>query len=855
MKKNITVTGMHCASCASTIERTLNKVEGVNSCTVNYGNEKATIDYEESMIKLEELNTKIEQFGYALQIPAEDNYSMSMGMNMNHTMHDHMDMTMSKEQKLIELSNLKKEVKTGFFFTIVSTFMMGWEIFSTFGFVMMMPEIVSNFFHHLIPIFATYTLFVIGKKYLVATLNFIKFKVANMDTLIGIGTLTAFLYSFILSAFEGPLSTYINVKQSYYDIVIVVITLISFGKYLEMKSKLNTGEAIEKLLNLQAKTALVLKNGKFIELPIDQVVIGDILLVKPGGKVPIDGEIIKGSSSIDESMITGESFPVDKAVGDKVIGSTINKQGSFQLKVTKVGSETLLAQIVKMVEDAQGSKAPIQKLADQISAVFVPVVLVISILSLATWLIIGSQLLPFSQALSFGLFSFIGVLVIACPCALGLATPTAIIVGTGKGAQNGILIKDAESLEKLSKVKTIVMDKTGTITNGKPVVTDIISISNINENEILKITASLEFHSEHPIAEAIINKAKEKNLKFENVIDFSIVAGNGLNGIIDGKKYFVGNENYLKSIIHTNLTYDIKELTSKGKTPVLLFTENELLAVIGVADTLKENAKSTITDLKKLGIDVILLSGDNSKTANYVANQAGIDLVIAEVSPEQKKDIVENIQNGYKIAGYKIFDEKLAIDKNYDELTRLFENYLVGTQPSIVESPSFGKLSVERRWNHKVGIPKEYIEAGSSRWEFYIYRDEKLFAGMYTVEVGEVAMVGDGINDSPALAQADIGIAMGTGTDVAIESAQITLLKGDISKILKAIKLSKMTMRAIKQNLFWAFSYNLIGIPLAAGLFYPIFGVLLNPIFAGFAMAFSSVSVVLNSLRFKFKAL
>jgi P-type Cu+ transporter len=555
------------------------------------------------------------------------------------------------------------------------------------------------------------------------------------------------------------------IEQNYYDVTIVVIGFITLGKFLEARSKLKTGEAIEKLLGLQAKNALILRDGKEIELPIDQVMVGDIMLVKPGTKIPLDGIILEGKSSIDESMITGEPIPVDKGPEDTAIGSTINKQGSLQIKVTKVGSDTMLSQIIKMVEGAQGSKAPIERMADQVSAIFVPVVLVLAVVTLILWLLIGSQFMPFSQAFTLGLLSFVGVLVIACPCAMGLATPTAIIVGVGKAAQNGILIKNAESLEKFNGINFVVMDKTGTITKGAPEVTDIQTVTSHSEREILQLLASLESHSEHPLALAMVEKAKAEKLSLHKVKDFQAIEGKGLKGMIGETEYFAGN---LKLVRDLKLQVDegiITTFASQGKTPVVFMTKNEVVGYIGIADTLKDDAQEAVVELNKQGIKVAMLTGDNRKTAEYIAQQVGIDRVIAEVLPADKASEIKKLQK----EGYK------------------------------------------------------------------------------------VAMVGDGINDAPALATADVGIAMGTGTDVAIESAGITLLGGHISKLPKAVKLARVTMSIIKQNLFWAFFYNVIGIPVAAGVLYPFWGILLNPAIAGAAMGFSSVSVVVNSLRLKTK--
>ncbi|CAN5293288.1 heavy metal translocating P-type ATPase [soil metagenome] len=726
-KKTLPVTGMHCASCAAIIKKKIEKLNGVESCVVNFGTEKAEIAYNPEKVSVESMNQEINKLGYILDQPLSEEH---------------------EDPKLKELSKLKKNVQVVIVFVAISILAMIWEVIG-------MPQIVMDFFHHLMPILATYTLFVIGLPYLEGVVRFAKYRVANMDTLVGIGTLVAFLYSFIVTAFEKPLALIVNTQHNYYDVVIVVIGFITLGKYLESRSKLKTGEAIEKLINLQAKKAIVLRDGKEIEVPIEEVIVNDIIIVKPGQKIPVDGIIVKGSSSIDESMITGESLPVDKIVGDTVIGATINKQGSLQIKATKIGESTMLSQIIKMVEDAEGSKAPIEQLADRVSAIFVPTVLILALIVFVVWILAGSFTL--------GMLSFVGILIIACPCAMGLATPTAIIVGVGKAAQNGILIKNAENLEKLSGVNFIVLDKTGTLTKGKPELTDIIAIQNNDKKEILKILASLEKLSEHPLAEAIVKKAKEDKINLQTVANFSIIEGKGLQGVISKIQYYAGN---LKLVNDLKLKIDekiIETLTVEGKTPVVLMTKKEIMAYIGIADTVKDDAKVAIESLHKSGIKVAMLTGDNKKTAQHIADLVGIDRVIAEVLPSDKANEIKKLQK----EGYK------------------------------------------------------------------------------------VAMVGDGINDAPALATADVGIAMGTGTDVAIESAGITLLAGNISKLPKAVSLSKATMRIIKQNLFWAFGYNIILIPVAAGILYPFTGWLLNPQLAGFAMAMSSVSVVTNSLRLK----
>ena len=778
---------MHCASCAVNIERTFKKTEGVEIAEANYGNESVKVSFDEIKTNPQALSKKLEPLGYSLVIPKEhaghDMSGMSakeMGMSENEHM-EHLGLNQSKKEKLAELAKMKKGIQIAIPIAIITAVVMIWELLARYNFVPEMNGIVETLLQYIIPIFATYMLFVIGKPYLKGVYRFIRYGVANMDTLIGIGTGIAYIYSIAITIFAEKLGQYINVENTYYDVAIIVIAFIALGKYLETKSKLKTGDAIEKLLGLQAKTALVIREGKEVEISISEVVHGDLLIVKPGGKIPVDGVITEGFSYVDESMLTGEPMPAEKKVGDNVAGGTINTTGSFTFKATKVGSETVLAQIVKMVEEAQGSKAPIQALADKISGIFVPIVLVISVLSLAGWLVFGIGPLGFSQALSYGLVSFVSVLVIACPCALGLATPTAIIVGVGKGAREGILVKDAATLEKLHKVDVVVVDKTGTITRGKPEVADIEIFPllrsdlnksesaqgsprfDLNESAFISLLASLENKSEHPIASAIVNYAKSKNIQNKNISDFKNLEGKGVSGIIDGIMYFAGNAKLISDI---GVAFDKEQLskyTMQGKTPIILAMKEKVLGIVTVADAIKDESKDAVTNLHKLGIKVIMATGDDEKTAKYIASLVGIDEVIAHVMPADKLAKIKSLQS---------------------------EGHIV-------------------------------------------------------------AMAGDGVNDAPALAQADVGIAMATGTDVAIESAGITLLHGDMSKLVKAVKLSKITMRGIKQNLFWAFAYNVIGIPLAAGLFFPLFGWLLNPVFAGFAMAMSSVSVVGNSLRIK----
>lgn len=748
--KTFNIKGMHCASCAFVITKKLSAIPHVKSVSVNYGTEKARVEFEPEHVSVGAMNDVIGTLGYSL-LTTEDSQS---------NQRDHADKTND-----IDIEELKNKIEFILPITILVFGLMMWDIASKIFIGVPNLPIPMPLFNTIGMILATIALFWVGKPYVLGVTRFIRHGVANMDTLIGLGTLAAYVYSMALTLIPF-LGILLKVPEyTYFDVTVVVIGFITLGKYLEARSKRKTGDAIEKLLNLQAKTALLIREGKEIEISVHDVVHDDLIIVKPGSKIPVDGVITDGHSFVDESMVTGEPMPVQKKIGDSVVSGTLNTNGSFVFKATKVGSETLLAQIITMVEEAQGSKAPIQALADKISSVFVPVVLIIACITFFVWLIIGSQYLGFSQALSLGLVSFVGILVIACPCALGLATPTAIIVGVGKGAREGILIKDAATLEKLHKVNTVVVDKTGTITKGKPTLVDICAIADITESEIISIIASIEKKSEHPIAHAIVSYAKEKNITINAVSHFENIQGKGLKGEIGGIEYFVGN---IKLINDLGLSFDsqkLHEFTSQGKTPVLLAAKDTVIGFVMIADEVKQESKKAIADLHALGINVVMLTGDDEKTAGYIASLVGIDEVVAQVLPQDKLSNIQSLQKSGRI----------------------------------------------------------------------------------------VAMAGDGVNDAPALAQADVGIAMGTGTDVAIESAGITLLGGDMSKLVKAVRLSKITMRGIKQNLFWAFIYNIIGIPLAAGIFYPIFGWVLNPIFAGFAMAMSSVSVVSNSLRIKAK--
>ncbi len=744
---------MHCASCATIIGKKLKKLHGVHDVSVNFATEKAIIDMDPTLVNVGRMNEEIGKLGYTIALPEAD---AQVPTGMDHS--EHSGLTSSKKAKEDELRDAKAKTEFVLPVALFIFVIMMWDISArAFTFVPNVP-IPMELFNIISMVLSTVVLFWIGKPFLLGVTRFIKFRVANMDTLIGIGTLSAYLYSTVITLIP-QVRTILEVPDyTYFDVVIVVIGFVTFGKYLESRSKQKTGEAIEKLLGLQAKTALVIRNGVEVELPLAEVVVGDTVIVKPGGKIPVDGTITRGSTSIDESMISGEPIPVDKRVGDAVIGATMNKQGSFQYMATKVGGDTLLAQIIRLVETAQGSKAPIQALADRISSIFVPVVLVIALVTFALWLLIGIPTLGSSIAISYGILSFVGILVIACPCALGLATPTAIIVGVGKGAEQGILIKDAESLEMLARVDTIVMDKTGTITKGTPEVTDVVVLDqSLTEEDILWCAGSVEQMSEHPLAEAIVKRGGETGKKLSQVEKFVAHEGVGVEALIAGVRVAVTKPG------RNEKDERLLTLEDEGKTVVLLTIGGTKAGYIALADTLKDEAVEAVAKLHGMGIKVIMLTGDNARSANHIAKQANIDTVIAEVLPQEKAGKIKALQDEGRI----------------------------------------------------------------------------------------VAMVGDGINDAPALTEARVGIAMATGTDIAIESAGVTLLHGDITKIAKAVTLGKATIRTVKQNLFFAFIYNSIGIPVAAGVLYPVWGIVLNPVFAGLAMAGSSVSVVVNALRLK----
>ncbi len=730
------VQGLKCASCVTAIEKTLLQKNGITKASVNLATEKVRVEYIPSEISSGEIVKAIEGSGYkVIQVPQEEKLE-------------------DVEEILREKEN--KKLKTKF---LVGLFL-GLIIFlgSMPHWFPWIPEFLNNFF--VLWAVATPVQFWIGGQFYKGAWGAFRHRNANMDTLIAVGTSAAYLYSVAATLFPSFFESGGIKPEVYFDTSTMIIVLILLGRLLEAKAKGQTTDAIKKLVGLQPKTARVRRDGKEMDIPIEEVLVGEKILVRPGEKIPVDGVVLEGKSAVDESMITGESLPIKKEHGDEVIGATINKTGSFTFTATKVGKDTTLAQIIKLVGDAQGSKAPIQRLADVIAGYFVPIVISIAIATFVIWFNFGPN-----PALTFAFLNFVAVMIIACPCALGLATPTAVMVGTGKGAENGILIKGGESLETAHKLDTVVFDKTGTLTKGEPEVTDIVTAGSFSEEDILKYAASAEKASEHPLGEAIIKRALEQGIELKSPKDFTAVEGHGLEAKVDGKTVFIGNKKLMdnQQIRVDELEEKAEIFAAEGKTPIYVSLDRKSAGLVAVADTLKENSISAVQKLESLGLNVIMLTGDNRKTAQAIALKAGIKNVIPEVLPEDKVREIKKLQ-------------------------------------------SEGK---------------------------------------------KVAMVGDGINDAPALAQADVGIAIGSGTDVAIEASDITLIKGDLNGVVAAIELSKRTIRVIKQNLFWAFFYNTAGIPIAAGVLYPFFGILLNPIFASAAMAFSSVTVVSNSLRLK----
>lgn len=736
--KLLKIEGMTCAACAKAVERATRKLDGVSEANVNFATEKLIIDYESSTVKVSDIKKAIEKAGYkAIEEATADDKD--------------------KEKKEKEMKLLWKKFIISAIFTVPLLYIsMGHML----GFPLpdfISPKINPTAFA-LTQLLLTIPVVISGNRFYTVGFKSLFRRSPNMDSLIAMGTSAALLYG-IFATVKIIVGDTSYAMDLYFESAAVIITLITIGKYLESVSKGKTSEAIKKLMGLAPKTAVVIRGGKETEIPIEEVEAGDIIVVKPGEKMPVDGEVVEGTTSVDESMLTGESIPVEKNIGDKIIGASINKNGTIRYTATKVGKDTALAQIIKLVEDAQGSKAPIAKLADVISGYFVPIVISLAVLSGLAWYFLGGESGVFSLTI------FISVLVIACPCALGLATPTAIMVGTGKGAEYGVLIKSGVALETAHRIQTIVFDKTGTITEGKPKVTDIVVTNAIAENNLLQLAASAEKGSEHPLGEAIVKCAEDKGLEFQNLDLFKAIPGHGIEVKIDGKDILLGNK---KLMLERNVSLEKLEETSdklagEGKTPMYIAIDKKMAGIIAVADTVKENSKSAIEKLHKMGIEIAMITGDNRRTAEAIAKQVGIDRILAEVLPQDKAKEVKKLQADGK----------------------------------------------------------------------------------------KVAMVGDGINDAPALAQADIGIAIGSGTDVAMESADIVLMRSDLLDVPNAIQLSQKTTKNIKENLFWAFGYNALGIPVAMGVLHIFGGPLLNPMIAGAAMSLSSVSVLTNALRLK----
>lgn len=737
------VEGMTCASCVLRVEKALKKVGGVQTANVNLATENVSLTFDPAKVKLEELSSAVENAGYKLILPPQE-VRVKEGDQAN----DRTGIGNSSHQE-----KAYRELKRDFIFSLSFTLPI---------FLLSMASMTSWFkesallppddLNKLLMLMTTLVVFIPGKRFYSIAWRLMKHFSADMNTLVAVGTGVAYVYSVFVVLFPHWLGLKTEMHSVYFDTAATIITLILMGRVFEARAKNKTSDAIKKLLGFQPKTARVIRKGIECDIPISDVAVNDIVVVRPGEKIPVDGIVTKGFTSVDESMITGESIPVEKRVDDKVVGGTINNNGSIEFRATAIGKDTVIAHIIKLVEEAQGSKAPIQSLADKIASVFVPVVIGIAIVTFLLWYFVGG--IGFTPAM----INFIAVLIIACPCALGLATPTAIMVGTGKGASSGVLIKNADSLERLHKVQTVVFDKTGTVTNGKPSVTDVKLLNGIDEDEFFNFTASVEKKSEHPLAQAIVSFVNNKKIALSEVQTFSSYPGMGIIGTIGSNAIAVGNRKLMRefSVEISEGEIFAAQFESEGKTPMFVAVNGKLAGIIAVADTVQPTSKSAIASLKKMGIETVLLTGDSRQAALNIAQQVGIDRVIAEVLPDEKAERVKELQNEKRV----------------------------------------------------------------------------------------IAMVGDGVNDAPALAQADIGIAVGTGTDVAMETADITLMKSDLNSVIQAMKLSGKTLSTIKQNLFWAFIYNVIGIPLAAlGM--------LNPVIAAGAMAFSSVSVVSNSLRLR----
>lgn len=735
------ISGMTCAACSSAVERVTRKLEGVSESNVNLTTGILTITYDETKITQNDVVTKVERAGFGAELYVEKN----------------------KEEKVKEEEALEQDIKKTKHRLVTNVLLAIPLLYISMGHMVPFPMPLPNILdmHHnplnfaLAQLILTTIILYNGKKFYLVGFKSLFRGHPNMDSLVAIGTGSAFLYSLVMTiSIPGNENA---VHNLYYESAAIVVTLVMVGKYMEGRSKGKTSEAIRKLMELAPDTAVVIRDGEQKEVPVESVALGELILIKPGSRIPLDGIVVEGSTSVDESMLTGESIPVEKEKEDEVIGGSVNYQGAITVKVTHIGADTTLAKIVKMMEDAQGKKAPISKLADTVASYFVPAVMTIAVVASIIWLLLGHDI-------TFVLTIFVSVLVIACPCALGLATPTAIMVGTGLGANHGILIKSGEALEISHKVDAVVLDKTGTITEGKPTVMQVISHSE-SEEKLLQIVASCEQVSEHPLGAAIVNGAKDRGIELEKVVEFQSITGQGIEAIIAGKTYYIGNKKLCveQKIDFSEYEEEALQIAGKGQTPMFVASGGKVIGIVSVADTVKETSKAAIQKIKELGIEVHMLTGDNRLTAEYIGETVGVNHVIAEVLPNDKASVVEVLQKEGKC----------------------------------------------------------------------------------------VMMVGDGINDAPALVQADVGVAIGSGSDIALDSSDIVLMKSNLQDVYKAIRLSKATIRNIKQNLFWAFFYNACGLPLAAGALYAINGTLLNPIFAGLAMSLSSVCVVGNALRLK----
>ncbi len=732
------IQGMTCASCVNKAERALNSLKGVVNVSVNFATERASVEYIPEEVTIRDLKKAVQEAGYqVLEVKEEDIVEKER---------------LTRERELFRLK--WKFILGAILLVPILILMYGASILeSWFG----LSKSINFFIQFLM---ATPVQFWAGWQFYVGFWKATRHKTSDMNTLIAVGTSAAYLYSLIATFSPHLFMAKGLMADVYFDTSAAIIVLILLGRFLEARARGRTSEAIKKLIGLQPKTARVIRNGKEVDIPVEEVAVGEMVFVRPGEKIPVDGIVREGYSSVDESMVTGESLPVEKKAGDVVIGATINKTGTFRFEATKVGKDTVLSQIVRLVQEAQGSKPPIARMVDVIASYFVPIVILIAILTFIVWYFLGPP-----PALTYAFLNFVAVLIIACPCALGLATPTSIMVGTGKGAENGILIRGAEALETAHQLNTIVLDKTGTLTKGEPSVTDIVGSEKFTGEEILIFAASAEKGSEHPLGEAIVNKAKENQLSLLSPKEFQAIAGHGIEATVGAKRILLGNLRLMeeRKVALNGWSEKAERFSNEGKTSMFLSVDGEIAGILAVADTLKENSKRAVEALHRMGLEVVMLTGDNRRTAEAIARQIKIERVLAEVLPEKKAEEVRRLQGEGK----------------------------------------------------------------------------------------KVGMVGDGINDAPALAQADVGIAIGTGTDVAIESSDITLIGGDLRGVVTAIALSKATIRNIKQNLFWAFAYNAILIPVAAGVLFPFFGILLNPIFAAGAMAFSSVTVVSNALRLR----